>query len=438
MKNSELSDFSLEYQSKTKQKHRQNLGQYFTVKSLRDIALEKLPKADNEEINVVELTCGSGEFIDSILDKYPHARVEGYEIELDLASHCKSKFVDRPNVGIFHVDTLQYHLSGGFVSNGKEKKYRFCIGNPPYFELEAEKINDKDAPPTLGKKLREQYKDIINGRPNVYALFIKLGIDLLEDGGYLSYVVPTSMLNGAYFSKLRDYIIHTCSIVDIVLKDDDHFEGALQNVMILVLKKCPNDGRFVFSYNGITIFTPKWGELKKTFSQAKTLCELGFKVKTGNVVWNQRKADLSDDSDDTLLIWADNIVKNGFSLENHRTSAHEKTVEKKLVKKCQYIKNIKKSEKQMESAIVVNRISGVGELASLRACLYNDKKDFVCENHVNVITPTKDACMTLEELLPHMRKWQAMEVIRSITGNTQVSKSELEKLFPIWLTDSKK
>lgn len=442
-----LSDFSLDYQNKTKQEYRQKYGQYFTTKSLRDLALKCLPN-ENGEINIVELACGSGEFIDSILEKYPNAQVDGYEIEPILAKHCKNRF--RDNVHIFNVNTLEYYMSGGFIFNGKEKRYKFSIGNPPYFELDAEKklkskkgkdTTKEKIPLTLGEKLREKYKDIINGRPNIYSIFIKLGIDLLEDGGYLSYVVPTSMLNGSYFSKLRDYIIQTCSIVDIVLKDANHFDGALQNVMILVLKKGPNDGRFIFSHNNITIFTPEWESLQSTFSQAKTLSELGFQVKTGNVVWNQKKSDLSDDNNDTLLIWADNITKNGFSFDGHKTVAHEKSkinkeMDKKIenkVKKCQYIKNIKKEELQKGPVIVVNRISGVGKSASLRACLYNNEKGFVCENHVNVISATKNACMTIEDLLPHIQKHKAMNIIRKITGNTQVSKTELEKLFPIWI-----
>jgi adenine-specific DNA-methyltransferase len=429
----ELSDFSLEYQNKTKQEHRQKYGQYFTQKSLRDLALKCLPKTE-QDISIVELSCGSGEFISSILEKYPNAQIDGYEIEFALAKHCQERFSDNHNVHIFNVNTLEYYLSKGFFSNGKEKRYKFCIGNPPYFELDAEKKSDSKSP-TLGSKLREKYKDIINGRPNIYAIFIKLGIDLLEDNGYLSYVVPTSMLNGSYFSKLRDYIIKTCSIVDIILKDANHFDGALQNVMILILKKAPNDGRFIFSHNGITIFTPEWKSLQNTFSSAKTLSELGFVVKTGNVVWNQRKDYLSNDNNDTLLIWADNITKNGFSLNDHKTTTTSKKTNKKI-KKYQYIKNIKKEELQNGPVIVVNRISGVGKSASLRACLYNNKKGFVCENHVNVISATKDACMTIQDLLPHIQKYQAMKVIRKITGNTQVSKTELEKLFPIWVSNN--
>jgi adenine-specific DNA-methyltransferase len=402
-KKDELSGFSYDYYKTTDITHRQKFGQYFTAKSLRDIALGALPSI-SRAIDVAELSCGSGEFIDSILEKYPLANVEGFEIEQALATHCCIKYRERrANVIIYAVDTLRHRF---------DKKYKFVVGNPPYFEMVA-----KDHP-----DLMKQYKDVISGRANIYSMFIKLGIDLLEDNGYLSYVVPTSMLNGAYFSKLREYIIQRCSIVDIIIKDDGHFDDALQNVMILVLKKCPNDGRFIFSHNGITIFTPEWEYLKKVFSQCDTLSSLGFKVKTGTIVWNQRKKDLSDNPQDTLLIWSDNITEQGIDYNAHTITEGSG--------KFQYIKNIDKTENP--PVILVNRITGVGAKACLRACFLNTRRPFVCENHVNVISGTNDS-MNLESLLKHIQSPQAIEVMRKITGNTQVSKTELEKLFPIWL-----
>ena len=71
---------------------------------------------------------------------------------------------------------------------------------------------------------------------------------------------------------------------------------------------------------------------------------------------------------------------------------------------------------------------------------------FFAENHVNVITPAKNMKQTLLDLLGNVsskftitlheiaRQLSAPEklkLVRSITGNTQISKTELEKLFPL-------
>ena len=408
-----LSEFSNSYLEKTDIKYRQEKGQYFTKKSLRALALRDLPHytshyvASRDELRVAELAAGSGEFIDSILGKWPDAFVEAFEIEPELARHCRKRF---PSVEIHTVDTLLYEFG--------TKKYHFTIGNPPYFEMDLrpckdEKENERRA------FLKKEYADVIGGRPNIYALFIKLGVELLEDGGYLSYVVPTSMLNGAYFAKLRKYIKDNCSIVDIIIKDDDHFDDALQNVMILILRKEANNGDFIFARNGITIFTPNWMELKEIYKGSQSIADLGFDVRTGTVVWNQRKEDLSDDPNDTLLIWADNITELGISKENH--SSTEK------FHKPQYIKAIP----QEGPIIVVNRVTGACDKAELRACFVPEP--CLCENHVNMIIPNELSLMTLPELLPHIRNPKAIETLRKITGNTQISKTELEKLLPIWI-----
>ena len=61
---------------------------------------------------------------------------------------------------------------------------------------------------------------------------------MLKPGGYLAYVVPPSMNNGAYFDRLRSYIIKNTNIEKIdVINNQALFDGANQNVMILVLKK---------------------------------------------------------------------------------------------------------------------------------------------------------------------------------------------------------
>ena len=50
-----------------------------------------------------------------------------------------------------------------------------------------------------------------------------------------------------------------------------------------------------------------------------------------------------------------------------------------------------------------------------------------------MIIPNELSLMTLPELLPHIRNPKAIETLRKITGNTQISKTELEKLLPIWI-----
>jgi len=184
----------------------------------------------------------------------------------------------------------------------------------------------------------------MNGRVNIFSLFIYQGINWLKEGGYLAYVVPPSMNNGAYFLKLRKFIVDNTNIEYLHILDDPKiFKGALQSTMLLVLRKGKNKGDYLFKKNGILIFSENAEYLKKAFKNKLTLHDLGYEVKTGKVIWNENRNLLTNDAKGRVpLIWAQNITSNGLNL-----SVNDK--------KPQYIK---KYNPDTGPAIVVNRITG--------------------------------------------------------------------------------
>ena len=57
---------------------------------------------------------------------------------------------------------------------------------------------------------------------------------------------------------------------------------------------------------------------------------------------------------------------------------------------------------------------------------------FIAENHVNVIfPPTRHNSLSMEKLATQLTSKEKIEVLKNITGNTQISKTELERLLPI-------
>ena len=127
------------------------------------------------------------------------------------------------------------------------------------------------------------------------------------------------MNNGAYFSKLRKYIIENATIEFLKVLDSSlFFEGANQTVMLLILKKGRENSRnekYIFSKSGITIFTEDKKKLITGFEGKYTLKELGYYVRTGRLVWNHYKHHLSKDNTHTLLIWPHNISGGGIKLD---------------------------------------------------------------------------------------------------------------------------
>lgn len=389
---------SIDYLKNTDIKKRKKLGQYFTPKSIRELLLSKLPKKDNADI--LDPACGSGEFLLSCKKYFKNPILYGFDIDKKLIN-ISSKLVK--NAIIKNFDFLNIDIN--------KKKYDYIIGNPPYFELK------------LNEEIKKKYFDIIKGRVNIFSLFIKTGLDLLKDGGYLAYVVPPSMNNGAYFSKLREYIIKNSSLEYLHIIDGaDNFHLANQKVMLIILKKTNSkkSSKYIFKKNGITIFTEDKKFLNKAYENTVSLKDIGYTVKTGSIIWNEHKEKLTNDKNNsTLLIWASNI-NNGKIIIGYTKG------------KPQYIKNISNDLIIKSRVVVVNRITGSSKDINIKAAIVNEK-EFVCENHVNVIYMSKNAnCnYSLEDIFKALQDKTNIKVMRLISGNTQISKTELERLLPI-------
>ena len=389
---------SIDYLKNTDIKKRKKLGQYFTPKSIRELLLSKLSKKDNADI--LDPACGSGEFLLSCKKYFKNPILYGFDIDKKLIN-IASKLVK--NASIKNFDFLNIDIN--------KKKYDYIIGNPPYFELK------------LNEEIKKKYFDIIKGRVNIFSLFIKTGLDLLEDGGYLAYVVPPSMNNGAYFSKLREYIIKNSSLEYLHIIDGaDNFHLANQKVMLIILKKTNSkkSSKYIFKKNGITIFTEDKNFLNKSYKNTVSLKDIGYTVKTGSIIWNEHKEKLTNDKNNsTLLIWASNI-NNGKIIIGYTKG------------KPQYIKNISNDLIIKSRVVVVNRITGSSKDINIKAAIVNEK-EFVCENHVNVIYMSKNAnCnYSLEDIFKALQNKTNIKVMRLISGNTQISKTELERLLPI-------
>lgn len=347
-------------------KIRKKIGLFPTSKDKVDFVLSKLNIRKQDF--VLEPSFGTGDFIIPLKEKTNN--VYGVEKE-------QSIFEDFGNC--FNEDFLTWET---------DLKFDFVIGNPPFFET---------------KEYREKFSSISYGRNNIYSFFIKKSIDLLKDGGILAFIIPKTINTGKYFYKIRDYIIDNTNIEGIY--DLDNFEGVSQKLQVLVLKKITNTGEFLVHKDNITIFSREYKKLNTLINNCLSIKELGFSVKTGSVVWNNKKDILSDIEKDTLLIWGGNISNFKFVKANSRR---------------QFIK----IEPSFDKAIVSNRIFG----GKLNFCLI--EKPFIAENHVNVITNDKNI-ISYEELIDLLKKSNINEYCSFFTGSTQISKKELEDM-PIW------
>ena len=424
-----LTKESKEYYESTKREDRNAKGQFFTEEKVKKLALEGLHIPSGSRI--LENSCGSGEFIKSIFEKNISVQIDGYDIEQSLVEICNKLY---PTANVVCQDFLILEHS---------PIYDFVIGNPPYFEMKKKDHED----------LLERYGEVLSGRANIYSLFFKASIDSLKPGGQLIYVVPTSMNNGSYFKNLRHFILEHCNIDEIKLLGDSEFENVQQNTMIIKLTKLKdgevNNGNYVFATNNTTVFSTEYQRLKELSSKGKTLEELNFNVFTGNLVWNQQKKFMSNDPTNQPLFWASNIEDGRLEFPNSSLTKHKEKGQ--YVSKYNTTLKVSKFELSLkphrtrkkniildikpitEKSIVLNRVTGAGSNAKIRAAIVDVPTGYYTENHVNYIIRGEDCEHTLEQLLKALRSDETIEFIQMLTGNTQISKTELQKIIPFSL-----
>ena len=396
---SEYSEQTGHWLSEASKEKRKKLGQYMTPQALREQLIDQVTLFPG--IRVLDPSCGTGEFLRSVLDREPSANVVGWDIDKDILEFAK-----------ILVPEAKLELRDSLVPYS-DKPFDLVIGNPPYFQFKP------------AKEIRQHFSQVISGRPNIFAMFFQIAFDCVTKNGEIAYVIPPSMNNGAYFSGLREYIAGQSSITYLSIIEDAHkFVDAQTAVQLLVLKAGRQSSKYIFkredkkaNFRRI-IFSTKASELEDLFRNRRSLYQLGYEAITGGIVWNQRKNDLraTKERGTTPLIWAHNLLNGEVVMKENQP------------KKPQYIRE---SKTLTGPAIIVNRIVGSVGASSLRAGLIEEGISFVGENHVNVIRArVKDTQVSFPELLELLLSPETAHRIKLVTGNTQISATELNHFTP--------
>lgn len=381
------------------QRHR--LGQYMTPRVLRDELLDRCDLRPG--VRVLDPGVGTGEFLRSVADREPSAELHGWDVDPGVL-----EFAERlvPDARLTRISALDARAA---------PRFDLVIGNPPYFQFRA--------PPSL----RQRFQAVISGRVNIFALFFQVGIEALRPGGQLAFVVPPSMNNGAYFERLRETILAHCAVEHVAIRTaSDLFPGAQTAVQTLVLRKGAEDtGRHVFRRSSAdggfrrTVFAEDACALATEFEGHETLFDLGYEAVTGSVVWNQHREKLrrSPSPNSVPLVWPHSIGEEFRVVSDHRRPA--------WIEPCRPLLS--------GEAIVVNRITGSVGVGALRCALIPAGERFLAENHVNVIRQHGrfHATVRWPSLLDRLRDEGVANRMRMLTGNTQISATELTHLLPV-------
>lgn len=408
MTTSQFSDLTLEITKGLTKGEKKEYGIFITpqsiISSLYSTVTEHLKNDTTSIKRILEPSCGTCELVNFCDRQFTGVEIDGVEYN--------SKLYDSIHALKFKNDVTLHKAD--FIKYKPNKSYDLVIGNPPYFVCKKADIPS-------------EYVEYIHGRPNIFGVFILHSISVTRPGGIIALIVPKSFLNSMYYSKIRNYIKKTCHIIKI----DDYsslndFIDTEQSTFGLVLQKNmvatePEECKYTMLFNDNFIFTDNSTELREIFEGATTIEKMGLKVRTGQVVWNEVKDELTDNKNDTILIYNTNITKdNKLELKKFKNE-----------QKGQYINR----DGRIDTILVVNRGNG-NSAYKLNYTIINDRS-FLVENHLNEIySPTDSKSDHLLEIykkiIRSFENPKTQKFIQLFLGNNGLSKTELETIFPIY------
>jgi SAM-dependent methyltransferase len=207
-----------------RQAHRAT-GAYYTLDAVVRYMVSRAAVYRPSARSVIDPACGSGVFLREA------RRVLGGEVRLiglDAdATALQLAAANVPGAELLQSDALFGEDHGG--------PYDLCLGNPPYISSGLRGATGQDRERLAA--LRQRYPQTAEYKVNTYPLFIERGLELLQEGGVLGFIVPDSFLSGRYFAGIRRLLLsHT--LLELTLIREDFWEhGRVGQSVILFVRK---------------------------------------------------------------------------------------------------------------------------------------------------------------------------------------------------------
>jgi type I restriction-modification system DNA methylase subunit len=275
-------------EDKTKSK-RKSQGIYYTPKYIVEFivketlgeVLKKTKPKELAKIKVLDPACGSGSFLNAAYDKILETltkqnpqtslfakfdilkeNIFGVDLDAQAVEIAQLNLLLKVLSQKTKLPTLQHNLRvGNSLIENKDEKYKpfnfqnefkevieqggfdVVIGNPPYIKEDTNRLafdGLHDSP-------------YYQGKMDIWTLFACRAIDLLKDGGYFSFIAPSSWIGSAGASLFRSKILSNGEIIKFVdFNDFKVFKDASIQTMIFVFQKKKPRKSYKLRYAKIT------------------------------------------------------------------------------------------------------------------------------------------------------------------------------------------
>lgn len=263
--------------------------------------------------SILENSCGDGEFLVQIVERYisaaisrkfPSAQIR-IGLERDIVAYDIDEILIKTAKERLNDIALKYNLTAvnwniqkhSFLESDITGHYDYIIGNPPY-------IAYPDLPETEQLTLRNSFDSCKKGKFDYCYAFIEKSYKMLSAGGKLVYIIPSNIFKNVFADELRNLIKQ--DLVEIVdYPQDQIFDNVLVSPAIIAINKGSNSSLLSYSvvkgkqkelhlisknglskkwvFDGKSIGGRKIGDYFKVSNTIATLCNDAFILKNGHV-----------------------------------------------------------------------------------------------------------------------------------------------------------
>ena len=438
-------------------------GAYYTPPALCERLLDLAAAAgvDWGSARVLDPACGGGAFLVPVARRMVEARgcrtpaaalsdirgrLAGFELD-PFAAWMSQVFLDAALVELCDGPDLRpepvVQVCDSLARHAPQDRFDLVVGNPPYGRVQ------------LSPELRTAYQRSLFGHANLYGVFTDLALRHARPGGVIAYVTPTSFLSGEYFKALRGLLGREAPpvAIDFIAQRKGIFADVLQETLLAVYQHSGGSGtgqaRLISPGPDGAIGTEAIGSFRlpdppaqpwlipRAASQVSVLrraralpfrlCDYGYTVGTGPLVWNRHKASLRSRPGKGRypLVWAESVRPGGvfeFRAERHNHQPYfQPTAREHWVvtdSACALVQRTTAKEQ-------VRRLVA----AELPAWFLAEHGAVVVENHLNMIKPLTGSPKVSPAALVALLNSRAVDqVFRCINGSVAVSAYELQAL----------
>jgi len=323
-------------------------------------------------------------------------------------------------------------------------RFDLVIGNPPYGRV------------TPDPERRAFFKRSVYGHANLYGLFTDAALHWAKKGGVVGYVTPTSMLSGLYYKALRGLLADVAPplAVNFVGERGGVFADVLQETILATYRRgatertgkvgfiaCDADGNTSWRKAG-TFTLPAHQDApwllprapnqvsltRRLRSMPHRLCDYGYGVSTGPLVWNRFKDQFHHERKAAFypVIWAESVTSAGRFVWRSEKRNHAPWFEARLPKDNWLIVT--------QPCVLLQRTTAKEQprrliAAEMSEAFIHKHKGVIVENHLNMVRAVVPKPSVPAAVIASLLGSAVVDTaFRCINGSVAVSAFELEEL----------